>query len=111
MPCAPLITMNLRVRRFDGVQVVVERRSWVPAPIIRLSMTRTDDHTGYGLREAADPTTSPWRLAQLADDADPEVRMVVGANPSASALTVMRLRHDVDPRVRLVVSSRYGTGA
>ena len=74
-------------------------------------MTRTDDQTGYVLDEAADPDTSPWRLAALADDPDPDVRMAVAANPSASSLTVMRLRRDVDPRVRLVVSARYGIGA
>ena len=87
---------------------MVERRSRVPAPIIRPAMTRTDDHTGYALREAADPSTSSWRLAALADDPDPDVRMAVAANPSASSLTVMRLRGDVDPRVRLVVSACYG---
>jgi len=74
-------------------------------------MTRTDDQTGYVLDELADPDTSPWRLAALADDPDPDVRMAVAANPSASSLTVMRLRRDVDPRVRLVVSARYGIGA
>ena len=74
-------------------------------------MTRTDDQTGYVLDEAADPDTSPWRLAALADDPDPDVRMAVAANPSASSLTVMRLRRDVDSRVRLVVSARYGSGA
>jgi hypothetical protein len=71
-------------------------------------MSRTDNQIGYGLREAADPDTSPWRLAALADDPDPDpdVRMAVAANPSASSLTVMRLRRDVDPRVRVVLSAR-----
>jgi hypothetical protein len=62
-------------------------------------MTRTDDETGYAqrLHEAADPSTSPWRLATLADDADPDVRMAVAANPSASTLTILRLGRDVNP--------------
>jgi hypothetical protein len=71
-------------------------------------MTRTDDQTGYVLHEAADPSTSPWRLAALADDLDPEVRMAVAANPSASSLTIMRLQRDIDARVRAVVSARCG---
>jgi hypothetical protein len=74
-------------------------------------MTRTDDQTGYVLHEAADPSTSPWRLAALADDLDPEVRMAVAANPSASMLTILRLQSDVDPHVRAVVSARSGIGA
>jgi len=60
---------------------MVERRSPVPAPIIPPSMTRTDDHTGCALLEAADPATPPWRLAALADDPDPDVRMAVAAIP------------------------------
>jgi len=71
-------------------------------------MTRIDDQTGSALREAADPSTSSWRLAALADDPDPDVRMAVAANPSASSLTMMRLRSDVDPRVRAVLSARDG---
>ena len=76
-------------------------------------MTRTDDQTGHAqrLHEAADPSTSPWRLAALADDPDPDVRMAVAANPSASSLTVLRLRRDVDPRVRAVSAVRNGISA
>ena len=76
-------------------------------------MTRTDDDTGYAqrLHNAADPRTSPWRLAALADDPDPDVRTAVAANPSASVLTVMRLRKDDDAGVRMVVSTRQGIGA
>jgi hypothetical protein len=41
------------------------------------------DETGLNerLQRAADPATSPWHLAELADDPDPEIRMVVAANP------------------------------
>ena len=76
-------------------------------------MTRIDDETRYAqrLHEAADPNTSPWRLATLADDPDPDVRMAVAANPSASSLTILRLGRDVDPRVRAMVAMRHGIGA
>jgi hypothetical protein len=78
---------------------------------LKMSAIRTEEQTCQALSEATDPTSAPWRLATLADDPDPEVRMAVAANPSASSLTVMRLRCDVDPRVRVVVSARYGIGA
>jgi hypothetical protein len=76
-------------------------------------MTGIDDETGYTqrLREAADPVTSPWRLATLADDPDPDVRMAVAANPSASSLTILRLGRDVDLRVRAILAVRNGIGA
>ena len=63
---------------------------------------------GYAddLREAADPTTSPWRLAALAVSVDRDVRVAVAANPSTSALTILRLRRDLDPRVLVVLSAR-----
>jgi len=56
-------------------------------------------------REAADPETSPWRLAALATHVDAEVRMAVAANASASGLTILRLRRDTDPRVHVVLSA------
>jgi hypothetical protein len=74
-------------------------------------VTRTYDQTGCVLHEAADPTTSPWRLAALADHLDPEVRMAVAANPSASTLTVMHLHRDTDPGVSVVLSARCGIQA
>ena len=92
---------------------MVERRKQGPRPIVFRDMTLTDDQTGYAhrLHEAADPSTSPWRLAVLADDANPDVRMTVATNPSASALTILRLRRDADPRVRAVLPERYDMGA
>ena len=102
------ITVRLRVRCAGEVRAIVERRARLPAPNILISMARADDLNGNALDEAADPSTSPWRLAELADEADPDVRMAVAANPSASLLTVMRLRRDVDPRVRVVLSARDG---
>jgi len=68
--------------------------------------TADADVTGRAgaLREAADPNTSPWRLAAIANHLDPDVRMAVAANPSASGLTILRLRSDVDPRVRVVLT-------
>jgi hypothetical protein len=101
------------VRRRPEVQVAVERPSRSPRPFILAFMTRTDDQTGYAhrLREATDPSTSPWRLAALADDPDPDVRMAVAANPSASSLTILRLGRDVDPRVRAILAVRNRIGA
>ena len=57
------------------------------------------------LREADDPDTSPWRLAELANHVEAVVRMAVAVHPSAPALTILRLRRDVDPRVRVVLSA------
>jgi len=85
---------------------VLERPKRLFAPTILATMPRTDDQTGDVLDEAADPSTSPWRLATLADDADPEVRMAVATNPSASLLTTLRLRSDRDGRVRAAASAR-----
>ena len=77
------------------------------------AMPRIDDETGYAqrLREAADPATSPWRLAELADNPDADVRIEVAANPSASSLTILRLGRDVDPRVRAIVAVSNRIGA
>jgi hypothetical protein len=73
-------------------------------------MTQTYEEIGLAERldQAADPATSPWRLAALADDAEPEVRMTVATNPSASSLTVSRLRRDPDIRVRSGASEGEG---
>jgi len=100
------MTLRLRVRRSSEFQGKVERPSRALAPGILAAMARTDDQTGDVLDEAADLSTSPWRLAALADDPDPEVRIVVASNPSASALTRVRLQGDDDPRVRAVASAR-----
>lgn len=65
-------------------------------------VTNTYDETGYAerLRQAADRSTPSWRLAALAEDPEPEVRLAVAINPSSSSLTVLRLRRDLDIRVR-----------
>ena len=60
------------------------------------------------LYEAADQDTSPWRLAALADDPHPDVRMAVATNPSAPSLTLLRLRGDVNPRIQVVLAARFG---
>ncbi|HXX90469.1 MAG TPA: hypothetical protein VEI83_09635 [Acidimicrobiales bacterium] len=72
-----------------------------------------DDETSYvrRLELAADPETSSWQLAALADDPDPEVRSAVAVNPSASRLNVLRLQRDPDPAVRAAVTERLGIGA
>jgi len=68
------------------------------------------DETGLSerLQRAADPATPSWHLAELADNADPEIRMAVAANPSASELTLLRLQRDPDPAVRSAVRKRFG---
>ena len=70
------------------------------------------DETGLRrLQRAADPATSSWILADLADDADSEIRAAVAGNPSSSELTRLRLRRDRDPEVRAAAGERYGIGA
>lgn len=105
-----MVTVRLRVRRgsTSGRATALDASIYHPGV-----MTVTDDQTGYAqrLHEAADPATSPWRLAALADAPDPDVRMTVATNPSASALTILHLRHDTDPQVRAVLPERYGMGA
>jgi hypothetical protein len=105
--------MRLRVKRSHEVQALVERQNRTPRRIIFSAMTSIDNEIGSTelLREAADPSTSPWRLATLADNSEPDVRMAIAANPSVSLLTVLRLGRDVEPRVRAILAARYGIGA
>lgn len=71
------------------------------------------DETGLSerLQRAADPSTPPWTLAELADDLDPEIRIAVAGNPSASKLTLLRLQRDPEPAVCAAVTERYGIDA
>jgi len=87
---------------------MVEGPVWVCPPIITAAMAIIDDETSYirRLDVAADPATSPWQLAALADDPDPDVRIAVATNPSVSNLTIMRLMKDDDARVRAAASDR-----
>jgi hypothetical protein len=81
------MTLRLRAGRVSETQSLLERSSRSFAVDILTSVGRTEDQTESVLDEAADPNTSPWRLATLADDPNPEVRMAVAANPSSSSLT------------------------
>ena len=106
------VTVRLRVRRGAGVRPLVEGRGSANRPIISAAMTLIDETSHIRrLEAAADPETSSWQLAALADDSEPDVRMAVAANPSTSMLTVMRLQRDDDPGVRAIVSARQGISA
>ena len=59
---------------------------------------------------ATDPATSPWELAELAGDREPDVRLAVAANPGASLLTLRRLQADTDDRVRVVATAARDDG-
>jgi len=102
------MTVRLKVRERNEPQQVRHQPRRLLAPDGTAPVTRIDDRRRCLLREASDPSTSPWRLAALADDFDPEIRLSVAANPSASSLTIMHLRCDIDPRIGVVLSARGG---
>ena len=99
--------LRLRLNREATLARSTNSDPWTYHPGV---MAQTYDDTGYAqrLQEALDPDTPSWRLAELAGDSEPDVRMAVAANALASSLTVLRLQRDTDPRVRLAASTRHG---
>jgi hypothetical protein len=120
----PHVSFKLAARSTDGSTMSLKSRvlsrgsmsgrgtaAWYrPYPHATMSIV---DETGLSerLQRAADPATPSWVLAELADDADSEVRMAVASNPSASELTLVRLRCDPDPGVRTAFTERVGLRA
>jgi hypothetical protein len=108
------ISQNMRLRSRVALRRSSRSRATVAtARPYHLAAMNIVDETGLNdrLQRAADPATSPWHLAELVDDPDPEIRRAVATNTSASELTRHRLQQDPDPAVRAAAGERYDIGA